>query len=349
MSDRAAAMVIALSLVYPVGCDVRAHDQQSLAAYDTKITAISISPNGKTIAVADQDERFRGTLRLWDLSGPRRREIIHAKWGYIKGVTFSPDGRWIAYLDAANEVAIDECEGGFRRIRIKSDIGRIVRVLTFSRDGASLLVGYQDQVLRVDVSSGKYTSIPGLKPASEFESNAPIQLAESLNQRWLAIARIDHTGSRLSLHDSKSGDLLDFRARGIDAVQFLPHSNALVYTSGERLTGSNITFLNPEIDSRAGPYEIFDRGQIHSLDCSPDGELIAICGSGDVQRDGKRQFDMQIVLFDVPQRRVVVRVTGLSRKCQNVAFSVDGLDLIGPGLEHSLKVWKTAEVLKMRD
>lgn len=349
MIERAVGIVVAVCLVYPVGRDVRADEQQSLAAYDTNITSISVSPDGKTIAVADRDQRFRGTLRLWYLSGQQRRAVTHVPRGYVKDAVFSPDGQLIAYVDDANQVAVDDVAGGTPRMRLKFDRDRMVSVLTFSGDGRSLLLGYQDKVLRVDIATGKNTTVPGLMRDSEFESNFPVQLSMSPNERWMAIARLDHSGSRLSVHDTKTDELLDLRQRGVNAVQFLANSNAIVYTSGEWTAGAYITFLNPEIESGTPPFEIFERGAIHSLDCSPDGKLIAICGSVVPNREGKRQSDTRIVVFDLAQRKVVASAAGLSRRCENIAFSVDGLHVIGPGKEHSIKVWETVELLNMTD
>jgi WD40 repeat protein len=55
--------------------------------------ALAVSPDGKMLASADQDD----SIRFWDLTTGELRGTLHQGVGWVKTLAFSPDGRHIAF------------------------------------------------------------------------------------------------------------------------------------------------------------------------------------------------------------------------------------------------------------
>src|SRR5207253_2278037 len=115
-------------------------------------------PDGKTLAV----NRTGGTLDLWDVpSGKRRLKlgepaaagplgVVHLFSQHPTELTFSPDGKTLAFCDRASVRLLDVAAG-------REDKGGGVTALAFSPDGKTLAVhSAQPRAVRLwDVATGK--------------------------------------------------------------------------------------------------------------------------------------------------------------------------------------------------
>jgi WD40 repeat protein len=61
----------------------------SMGEADHVVTAIALSPDGKTIVAGDSD----GLLESWDIETGRLRGALSEHQGAVSGLAFSPDGR----------------------------------------------------------------------------------------------------------------------------------------------------------------------------------------------------------------------------------------------------------------
>jgi predicted dehydrogenase/DNA-binding beta-propeller fold protein YncE len=66
--------------------------EQELSGHRAYVTAISVSPDGKSLATSSED----ATLRLWNLSDRTSRVLYQEDEDPITGVAFSPDGSQVA-------------------------------------------------------------------------------------------------------------------------------------------------------------------------------------------------------------------------------------------------------------
>ncbi|MBN4054969.1 WD40 repeat domain-containing protein [Acidimicrobium ferrooxidans] len=112
----------------------------------SEISALAISPDGRTIASACAYCR----LTLWD--GKTRRELLNPGRPLLQQLKYSPDGRLLACA-MATEVRVYDCQTGKQRYRIAWEAQ--VQSLVFSPDEKLLVLGGRTGVLLYDISQGK--------------------------------------------------------------------------------------------------------------------------------------------------------------------------------------------------
>lgn len=114
--------------------------------------ALAISPYEDYLASAHAD----GTLTIWDLRIPRLVRILSGHQGEVRGLTLTPDGRYLISGGYDETVRIWNTENGLeeKRLPMCGRDGEIIvstavagqsSVLTFSCDGRHLACGtYND-------------------------------------------------------------------------------------------------------------------------------------------------------------------------------------------------------------
>ncbi|RKU16692.1 hypothetical protein C6503_11805, partial [Candidatus Poribacteria bacterium] len=73
-----------------------------LTEYIGFVTSVAFSPDGSTLASADED----GTIRLWDVGTGKRISILAGHTDRVTSVTYSPDGKTLASGSRDNTVCL---------------------------------------------------------------------------------------------------------------------------------------------------------------------------------------------------------------------------------------------------
>ena len=126
--------------------------------------AAAVHPRGTMVAVGSNAPGDKpGVVAIWDVEpgwpprvSPEPRLVLRAGPFYAEGVTFSPDGRRLAWLstdEPSGFVELCELDTGYRR-RI-AEVGSRMWAMAFHPDGTRLAVACRDGTVRLlDATSG---------------------------------------------------------------------------------------------------------------------------------------------------------------------------------------------------
>eukprot|EP00446_Apocalathium_sp_SHHI-4_P042893 CAMPEP_0177326478 /NCGR_PEP_ID=MMETSP0368-20130122/18364_1 /TAXON_ID=447022 ORGANISM="Scrippsiella hangoei-like, Strain SHHI-4" /NCGR_SAMPLE_ID=MMETSP0368 /ASSEMBLY_ACC=CAM_ASM_000363 /LENGTH=612 /DNA_ID=CAMNT_0018786447 /DNA_START=51 /DNA_END=1889 /DNA_ORIENTATION=+ len=119
---------------------------------------------------------------------------------------------------------------------------------------------------------------------------------------------------RLTAHRERHG--------GINCLAVAANQTT-VYTAGQE---RQLTYWDLRMADPIAVYPMEE--EIHSISLSPDGQHLAMAGTG-----------LVVKVWDLNQHAVVSRGVGHSRPIQKVTFSPDGKQVVSVGLDHAALVW----------
>ncbi|MDT5121157.1 MAG: eukaryotic-like serine/threonine-protein kinase [Acidobacteriota bacterium] len=124
------------------------NDPAATSGFDiphAEITSGAFSSNGETLALGMSD----GKVRLWSIpDGTFIREIQGTTSGEVGSVAFTPDGQYLAIGWNNGDIELRRTSDGSSVQTLKGHT-RVVRTLSFSRDGRTLASGAEDKTIRL--------------------------------------------------------------------------------------------------------------------------------------------------------------------------------------------------------
>jgi WD40 repeat protein len=278
------------------------------------------SPDGRYILTGSRDK----IARLWDRQTGAELRRFPGHTDRIRGLAFSPDGKWIVTTGGADRTArLWDVQTGESLRMFTGHTGRVTSV-DFSPDGTTVLTGSDDQTARL------WDATTGAALRTFTGHSAGVQdIAFSPDGKLLATASIDNTAR---LWDPTTGVEVNrfFGRGGMHSVLFAPNGESL-------LTGSNASIAHLWA-ARRPPFTVrlTHVSVARNVKFSADGNLLL---TANVSNSNPLAY-----LWDAPTGVELRRFAGHTAGIDGVVFSPDGKMVVtaanNPGfLDRTLRLW----------
>ncbi|MGW2399670.1 nSTAND1 domain-containing NTPase [Kitasatospora sp. NPDC001664] len=274
--------------------------------------AVAFSPDGRLLATAADNN----TTRLWDVATGATTTVLAGHTNDVVELAFSPDGRTLATASWDHTARLWDVATGATTAILTGHTNELF-ALAFSPDGRTLATGSYDRTVRLwDVTTGRTTAV------LTGHANDVFDVAFSPDGRTLASAGRDHTTRLWDVASHATTAVLTGHTSAVDSVAFSPDGRTLATTSHdhtarlwELATGRTTAVLT-------GHTEI-----VTSVAFSPDGRTLATAGSDGTAR-----------LWNV----ATTTLTGHTRIVRSVVFSPDGRTLASTSDDNTVRLWDAA-------
>jgi WD40 repeat protein len=226
----------------------------ALNGHAKSVNTIALAPRGDRLATSSSD----GSVRLWTFPDGRDVATLEKQQTSV----FSPDGRWLATVNAKQRVVLWDGASGAEHGTLP-EIDKRVTSLAFAPDGESLLVGGAAGLQRFTLPAGP--AEPLLQGPQAFTTS----LTVSPDGRLAASTHIDTTLRLWSTRDWKEKRSVLLKKNGTFQLAFTPRSDRIaVSTDGAiYVFGTKDLALTETIDVRL-------KG-VYGIAISPDGRFLA--------------------------------------------------------------------------
>jgi WD40 repeat protein len=167
---------------------------RSIVAFDASVTALDLSPDGRTLVAAT----FDGKAGLWDAQTGRKLHDLEGKRRQLHFARFTPDSRRVALVGFEPSVSLWDVASGQKLNEISSDTTAFA--VAFSPDGAWM--AYTGRVRRIEIAR---TSTLRTERTLEGHSHVPVSLAISPDGEVVAAGAADGT---VRLWETRTGGAL---------------------------------------------------------------------------------------------------------------------------------------------
>ena len=288
-----------------------------LRGHIDKVTSIALSPDGHIIASAS----FDGTIRLWDIRTGQTVQELPIKEKPLFAVSFSPDGRYIAYSYAENEdlsICIWCLDKNCQYCVLKGHLS-VIKSISFSRDSLSLITASYDGTIRIwDVHEGKCRKV--LRDNGKFVYSA----AFSPDERYIASASADNI---IRIWDSAKGILIKKLEGHTDVA-----TNVVFSNDGSMLASTSEDYTIRIWDTATWECKQCLKGHqrfVLSAAFSPDN-LILVSGS----------LDNTIRLWELDEGQCIGVLKGHFDRVNSVLFHQEGNLVISSSDDTTVRIWE---------
>jgi WD40 repeat protein len=213
-----------------------------LIGLSERIQSVRFSPDGKLLAAAGGQPSRLGEIQIWDVEKRLLKTSVAVGYDTVYGVSWSPDGRWVAFGCPDKTVRAIEASTGKPILHQMAHEDWVLDTV-FSTNGTHVISVGRDM-------TAKLTDVATQRFIDNITSITPGALRGGL----LGVAR----------HPSRD-EILVGGSDGLPQV-------FQVFRQAARKIGDNATLLRrfPEME-----------GRVFGVDYSPDGNLVAACASLD--------------------------------------------------------------------
>jgi WD40 repeat protein len=121
-----------------------------------RIESVAFSPDGKLLAVAGGAPARFGQVQIWDVSSHQQLKAFKVSTDTPYGISFSPDGKRVAFGGADKSVRVISVEDGKESMKFDNH-GDWTFGAVFSHNGKRVLSCSRDRAMKlIDASSGQF-------------------------------------------------------------------------------------------------------------------------------------------------------------------------------------------------
>lgn len=299
-----------------------------------RVTQVSFSPEGKTLASASFDK----TVRLWRLDDVPLK-TLDGHQNRVQSVTFSPDGQRLASASTDKTIKLWSRTG----VLLETLEGHTQRVasVSFSPDGELIASGSYDKTVKVwslkeDAMSNilpcpsapLFPCSPSVLLTLDGHADSVMSVSFSPDSEILATASKDKT-VKLWTRNGRLIKTLTGHQGWVTGVNFSPDGSMLASASDD----GTVKLWNRDgrlLKTFEGAHNSFVLG----VAFSPDGKMLASAG-----------YDNSVKLWKVDGTLVATLLKGSSDSVTSVAFSPDGLLVASGSYDHKVKLWSRSGTL----
>lgn len=262
-----------------------------LPCISEKITSLAFSPDGSVLAAAGGTAASFGELQLWDVSRRTLKHSVTLTSDTLFGVSFSPDGKSVAFGATDNAIYVFEVATG-RQLRKIADHDGWVFGTAFSQDGSQVASVSRDRAVKLtDVAQGNFIeNINQLKGELVAIARQPKQDNVLVGgEDAVPVLYMMHRPRALVIGDT-STVLREFEKQNgpVVSVAFSPDGQLIAVGGGAQEVNLYKTATGERVASLKG-YE----GGIYSVVFNPDGRRLAAAG-----------FDGKVRIYDLKSGQI---------------------------------------------
>jgi WD40 repeat protein len=229
---------------------------KNISLKSNEITSVTISPNGKIIAVGNEE----GNVELWKIDGTLIRTFVGHQ-GWVTSISFSPNGDNIASGSDDKTIKLWKADGTLIRT-FEGHTGSI-NTVSFSHDGKIIASGSSDQTVKIWQLNG--TLINTLRG----HGNSVTSVSWSQDDKIIASGSDDGIVKLWKLNADIMTTLTGHK-RGISSLNFSPDGK--IIASGSDDGTVKLWQQNGNLIDNLTEHE----GWVSSISFSPNSKTIAV-------------------------------------------------------------------------
>ncbi|MCC3442273.1 MAG: AAA family ATPase [Microcoleus sp. PH2017_03_ELD_O_A] len=299
-----------------------------------RVTQVSFSPDGKTLASASFDK----TIRLWRLDDVPLK-TLDGHQNRVQSVTFSPDGQKLASASTDKTIKLWSRTG----ILLETLEGHTQRVasVNFSPDGQLLVSGSYDKTVKVWSLNKDATSNSLPCPSAPLFPCSPSVL----------FTLEGHGDSVMSVNFSPDSEIIASASKD-KTVKLWTRQGRLIKTlTGHKGWVTGVTF-SPDGSMLAsasddGTVKVWNRdgGLLRTFEGAHNSFVLGVAFSPDSKMLASAGYDNSVKLWKVDGTLVATLLKGSSDSVTSVGFSPDGLLVASGSYDHKVKLWSRSGTL----